>query len=236
MKKLVDIVLGKKENANTVSIKTCLGQKARRLHFETLEERQLLSVNNDFPSGWADPVDHHPRYWVMNDSRTVIEGFLLVAENDTVTLKRGDGSEQVYAFTDFSMADQHFLNALSNDQALMDKALARSELQQEMFLDAFANAQVGQSGLPDLDVLFISRTPGSPSLHGKVDYIDGVPSLSPAGQAIESFDIAPGTLTTFTAHIANYGEAASGVFEGQWYIDGVAVGSQVSNRSRITVQ
>ena len=217
----------KRETVNSKKSRKQSGQSARHLLFEPLEERQMLSITQ-FPSGWADSVDLQIRYWVMNDSRTVMEGFLLGVDNDKVTLKHGNGGEQVYTFKDFSLADQHYLETLANDSALLEIALERSELQQEMFLDDFTNSNVGQSGLPDLDVLYISRTPGSLSLHGMVEYVDGVPSLSLAGQTIESFDIAPGTLTTFTAHIANYGGTASGSFEGQWYIDCVPVGSVIT--------
>ena len=45
MKKLIEKIFGKRENANTVSSKSFLLQNARRLQFEPLEERAMLSIN-----------------------------------------------------------------------------------------------------------------------------------------------------------------------------------------------
>jgi hypothetical protein len=45
MKNIIKALFGKKENPNTVSGKIHLGRKPRSLHFEPLEERQLLAVS-----------------------------------------------------------------------------------------------------------------------------------------------------------------------------------------------
>lgn len=67
-------------------------------------------------------------------------------------------------------------------------------------------------GPVDLDVTYIERTPRYPSLHGKVDYPEGIPVLTAAGASIRKFAPDVGEVVTFAAHVVNKGTQPSGAF------------------------
>ena len=197
---------------------------------QTIELTGLTAADSQsvFDSLENDSVNYHRRVWMKgNYPETPIYGDIFSIDGANFTIRTSDGSLQTYERADFCNADRAYLDVLESDPAKLESELERAAFRQDVW-DPAGAAETSQ-GAPDLDVLFISRTPGSPALHGRVDYPDGVPQISPAG--ISAFNgeyyLAEGAPTEFVATVANYGDAACGSFEAQWKIDGVNYGARV---------
>jgi hypothetical protein len=169
-------------------------------------------------------AQEQPRVWTDATGTHKTEATVLRTGPGYVHLLRNNGRVVEVPLDRLSAADRQFVL----DQAESNEQLAANEAEQRFMADigmSPATSLVNEG--PDLDVLYISREPGSPGLHGKVEYPERLPKLKDGSADLERFLIKPGTATQFTTHIANRGTAVTGEFSVAWQIDGNPAGTIV---------
>ena len=189
----------------------------------------LTTTPADTSSLADDSINYHRRVWMKGTyPEQPIYGDIVSIDGPEFTIREYDGSLKTYLQSEFSYADRAYLDLLRDDPAKLQSELERAQFRQNIWPESMAEVKTGAA--PDLDVLYISRTPGSPSLHGRVEYVDGFPKL--AASAIDAFHenyyLEEGTPVVFSAMIANHGDASSGSFNAQWKLDGVNYGEKIS--------
>ncbi|MBI3963622.1 MAG: hypothetical protein HY341_01355, partial [Candidatus Kerfeldbacteria bacterium] len=91
------------------------------------------------------------------------------------------------------------------------------------FWFATSSLPVHAADRPDLDVLYVERTPRY-SRYDVTAAPDGTPRLRPGTEFDQRWPN-PDELVTFTAHVANYGDAASPATTYTWSVDGTIIAS-----------
>jgi len=167
-------------------------------------------------------TDAEYRQWTDSTGRHRIEARFSGVAGGKAALKKRDGQETSVPLEKLSLADQCHVAVLMSRAAPGEGAKAAAKMPGSQ-----GKGTPAQGPLADLDVLYVSRDPGSPTLHGKVDYPDLVPQLNERGKQVKELYLKPGTDVIFTGHVGNRGRAASGPFQVQWLLDGERKGPPI---------